>query len=187
MQKYIKAGKLKKIMARRAYYLTNTEPSSVNPDSKELANIIISRMGLSPRKLGSTEQMYRVLVELYEKMKLSAKEKKPELAVLTVEEMGNVAGITRQTMYEYIKRWIDLELIVKTTYIYENKVIVGYKLNGATLEAAFEKAVVRIKNNLDQTLKLVRELQNTIKKEKISETMKQKEGQATPLPENLGE
>ena len=161
-------------MAKRAYYLTNHEPSSVNPDSKELANVIISRMGLSPRKTGSTDQMYRVLIELYEKMKLSAKHKKPELAVLTVEEMGNVAGITRQTMYDYIKRWIDLDLIAKTTYIYEGKVIIGYKLNGSTLENAFEKAHIKVKNHMDSTLKYVKELQNTVKKEKISETMKQK-------------
>ena len=172
-------------MARRAYYLTNKEPGSVNPDSKELANIIIERMGLSPRKTGSTDQMYRVMVELYERMKLSQKEKKPELAVLTVEEMGNHANITRQTMYEYIKRWLDLELIAKTTYIYENKVIVGYKLNGVTLENAFEKATVRIRNHLDQTLKHVRDLQNTIKREKISETMKQKD--AAPAADDISQ
>ena len=162
-------------MAKRAYYLTNHEPSSVNPDSKELANVIISRTGLSPRKKGSTELKYRVLIELYERMKLSNKEKKPELAVLTVEEMGNVAGITRQTMYDYIKRWIDLDLITKTTYIYEGKVIIGYKLNGVTLENAFDKAAVKVKNNMDMTLKYVKELQNALKKEKISETMKQKD------------
>jgi hypothetical protein len=161
-------------MARRGYYLTNKEPSSVNPDSKELANVIINRVGLSPRKKGSTDQMYRVLIELYEKMKLSAKHKKPELAVLTVEEMGNVAGITRQTMYDYIKRWLDLDLITKTTYIYEGKVIIGYKLNGSTLENAFEKAHIKVKNHMESTLKYVKELQNTVKKEKISETMKQK-------------
>ncbi|MBT3720398.1 hypothetical protein HN789_01130 [archaeon] len=161
-------------MAKRAYHLTNSEPSSVSPDSKELSNVIITRMGLTPRKAGSTDKMYRVLVELYEKMKLSNKEKKPELAVLTVEEMGNVAGITRQTMYDYIKRWIDYDLIVKTTYIFEGKVIIGYKLNGATLENAFEKAAVKVKNHLDLTIKFVKELQNTLKKEKISETMKQK-------------
>jgi len=161
-------------MARRAYYLTNAEPG-LNPDSKELAEVLIQRMGLSPRKKGSTDQMYKVLIELYERTKLSAKEKKPELAVLTVEEMGNKAAITRQTMYDYIKRWNDLDLIAKTTYIYEGKVIIGYKLNGATLENAFEKAVVKVKNNLDLTLKYVRDLQNSIKKEKISETMRQKE------------
>lgn len=162
-------------MARRAYYLTSVEPASMNPDSKELAELLISRMGLSPRKVGSTDQMYKVLIELYERMKLSAREKKPELAVLTVEEMGNHAGITRQTMYEYLKRWNDLDLITKATYIFEGKVIVGYKLNGVTLENAFEKATVKIKNNLEQTLKYARELQNVVKKEKISETMKQKE------------
>ena len=118
--------------------------------------------------------MYRVLIELYERMKLSNKNKKPELAVLTVEEMGNVAGITRQTMYDYIKRWIDLDLIAKTTYIYERKVIIGYKLNGATLENAFDKASVKVKNHMDMTLKYVKELQNTVKKEKISESMKNK-------------
>ncbi|AJF61791.1 hypothetical protein QT06_C0001G0963 [archaeon GW2011_AR15] len=171
-------------MARRAFYLTQKEPSSMNPDSKELATIVISRMGLSPRKVGSTEQMYRVLIELYERIKLSAKEKKPELAVLTVEEMGNVAGITRQTMYDYIKRWIDLDLIIKTSYIFEGKVIIGYKLNGATLENAFEKAAVKIKNNLELTLKYVRELQNSIKKEKISETMRQKESHSNSPDEN---
>jgi len=171
-------------MARRAYYLTNHEPSSVNPDSKELANVIINRMGLSPRKKGSTELKYRVLIELYERMKLANKEKKPELAVLTVEEMGNIAGITRQTMYDYIKRWLDLDLITKTTYIYEGKVIIGYKLNGVTLENAFDKAAVKIKNHMEQTLKYVKELQNTLKKEKISETMKQKESLASAPNKN---
>ncbi len=161
-------------MARRAYYLTNDEPGMA-PDSKEMANVIISRMGLTPRKKGSTDMMYRVLIELYERVKLSSKEKKPELAVLTVEEMGNLANITRQTMYEYLKRWTDFELVTKTTYIYEGKVIVGYKLNGVTLENAFEKAAVRIRNNVEQTLRYVKELQNSIKNEKISETMKQRE------------
>ncbi|HIH41123.1 TPA: hypothetical protein HA239_01805 [Candidatus Woesearchaeota archaeon] len=98
--------------------------------------------------------------------------------------MGNVAGITRQTMYDYIKRWIDLDLIIKTSYIFEGKVIIGYKLNGATLENAFEKAAVKIKNNLELTLKYVRELQNSIKKEKISETMRQKESHSNSPDEN---
>jgi len=170
-------------MAKRAYYLTNLEPSSMNPNSKELANVVINRMGLSPRKKGSTELKYRVLIELYERMKLSNKEKKPELAVMTVEDMGNVAGITRQTMYDYIKRWLDYDLITKTTYIYEGKVIIGYKLNGVTLENAFEKSAVKVRNHMDQTIKYVKELQNTLKKEKISETMKQKDHQSVSKPE----
>ena len=64
-------------MAKRAYHLTHSEPNSVNPDSKELSNVIITRMGLSPRKIGSTDKMYRVLIELYERIKLANKEKKP--------------------------------------------------------------------------------------------------------------
>jgi len=88
--------------------------------------------------------------------------------------MGNFAGITRQTMYDYLKRWIDLDLIAKTTYIYQGKVIIGYKLNGNTLENAFEKAAQRINNHVEITLKYVRELQKTLKNEKLSETMKTK-------------
>ncbi|MBN1503357.1 hypothetical protein JW930_07495 [Candidatus Woesearchaeota archaeon] len=162
-------------MARRHFILSNVEPSSLSPDSKELANILITRIGLMPRKKGSTEEMYKTMIELYERTKQGAQEKKPELAVMTVEEMGNFAGITRQTMYDYIKRWLDLELITKTSYIYEGKVIIGYRLNGNTLEQAFEKAAIKVRNNMDQTLKYVRELQNALKKEKISETMKAKE------------
>lgn len=162
-------------MARRAYILTNAEPASLNPDSVELANIIIQRTGLMPRKKGSTEDMYKTLIELYERTKQAVRDKKPEMAVMTVEEMGNFAGISRQTMYDYIKRWLDLDLIAKTSYIYESKVIIGYRLNGNTLEQAFEKSAIKIRNNTETTLKYVKELQNALKKEKISETMKKKD------------
>ena len=64
-------------MARRNFILTNIEPSSMNPDSIELAKVIISRIGLMPRKKGSTEDMYKTLIELYERMKQANKEKKP--------------------------------------------------------------------------------------------------------------
>jgi hypothetical protein len=162
-------------MAKRRFLLTNVDPSSLNPDSNELAKVIINRIGLMPRKVGSTEDIFKVLVELYERSKLANREKKPEMAVLTVEEMGNLAGITRQTMYDYLKRWIDLDLVTKTTYIYEGKVIIGYKLNGPTLEGAFEKAAMRINNHVDTTLKYVRELQKALKNEKLSEVMKPKD------------
>ncbi len=162
-------------MAKRVYILSKTEPSSMNPNSEELAKVVIRRIGLMPRKSGSTKDMYKTLIELYERTKQATKEKKPELAVMTVEEMGNFAGISRQTMYDYLKRWLDLDLIEKTSYIYEGKVIIGYKLNGNTLEQAFEKAAVKIKNHTETTLKYVKELQNALKKEKISKTMKQKE------------
>lgn len=91
---------------------------------------------------------------------------------MTVEEMGYFAGITRQTMYDYLRRWLDLNLIVKTSYIKDNKVIIGYKLNGNTLEQAFERAFVQVKNNMDTTLKYAQELQKLVKNEKISETQK---------------
>lgn len=155
--------------------LTGVEPG-MNPDSEELADVIITRLGLMPRKKGSTERMNRVLVELYERTKRASREKKPTEAVMTVEEMGTFAGITRQTMYDYLKRWLDLDLITKTSFIgQDEKVVIGYKLNGNTLETAFEKARARINNNLDFTQKYILELQKVIKNEKISQTQKEKE------------
>lgn len=148
--------------------LTDTMPSSMSPDSKELAEVIIQRVGLTPRKKGSTEHMHKILIELYEKTKRANQQKKPEQAIMTVEEMALLASITRQTMYEYLDRWIELGLISKTSYIFEGKVIIGYKLNGNTLEAAFERSFALIKNNLDLTLKYVGELQKSLKNEKLS-------------------
>ncbi len=155
--------------------LSGTEPSSMNPKAEELANVVIDRVGLNPRKKGSTDKMYRTLIELYERAKKAAQNKKPEEAVMTVEEMGAFAGITRQTMYDYLKRWTELDLIVKTSYIYEGKVIIGYKLNGLNLENAFEKSFVKIKNHMEATQKYVKELQKAIKNEKLSQKMKQKD------------
>lgn len=158
----------------RKIVLTNVEPGSINPNSEELSKVIINRIGLVPRKKGSTDQMYKAFLLLYERMKQSNQEKKPEIAVVTVEDMGNAAGITRQTMYDYLGRWLDLDLMVKTSYIVEGKVVIGYKLNGNTLENAFEKAMVKVKNNMDLTLKYVQELQRTIKNEKLRTVMKEK-------------
>jgi len=146
--------------------LSMREPG-MNPNSDELASVIIDRLGLSPRKEGSTDKMHKTLLELYERQKRANREKKPELAVLTVEEMAILAGITRQTMYDYLKRWLDLNLISKTSFIQGSKVVIGYKLNGQTLEAAFEKAVSRIHGHLDDSKKFVQELQRIIKNEKI--------------------
>ena len=149
--------------------LNGIEPS-INPDSDELANIVLSRIGLLPRKKGATDKMPRTLLELYERAKQSYRTKKPELSVMTVEEMGMHAGITRQTMYDYLRRWTEINLIVKTSYISDGKVVVGYKLNGNTIEQAFEKAMSTIKQNMDATQRYIRELQRLIKNEKIAET-----------------
>lgn len=153
--------------------ISDVEPG-MNPTAEELSKIILARVGLAPRKQGSTDKMHNVLLELYEKSKLSQRDKKPEAAVMTVEEMGLFAGITRQTMYDYLKRWIDLNMITKTSYINEGKVIVGYKLNGNTLESAFEKAMQKVSNNMETSMKLVRELQKLVKNEKIAKTQKER-------------
>ena len=158
-------------MKKTKIILTDEEPG-MNPTSNELANIIIQRIGLSPRKQGSTQKMHNTFIELYERAKRAAQKKSPEEAVMTVEEMGAFAGITRQTMYDYLKRWTDLNLIQKTSYIKGNDVIIGYRLNGNTLEQAFEKAQMTIRNNLETTQKYVKELQKLLKNEKIKRSSK---------------
>ncbi|MFP4111706.1 MAG: hypothetical protein ACLFPQ_05745 [Candidatus Woesearchaeota archaeon] len=153
---------------------SNHEPG-MNANSEELAKVIINRIGLSPRKEGSTDKMYRTFLELYERSKRANREKNPELSVMTVDEMGYFAGITRQTMYDYLKRWMALNLIVKTSYIKDGKVIIGYKLNGNTLEQAFEKTVQKVNNHQETTMKYIKELQKIVKNEKLSKNMMKSE------------
>ncbi|HME87226.1 MAG TPA: hypothetical protein VKE88_02340 [Candidatus Nanoarchaeia archaeon] len=154
--------------------ISDHEPG-MNPTAEELTKVIMQRMGLMPRKEGATDKMHNVLAELYERMKGAQREKRPESSVMTVEELGLHAGITRQTMYDYLKRWLELDLITKTSYIHEGKVIVGYKLNGSTLESSFEKAVQKVNNHLETSMKYVRELQKLIKNEKISSAQQKRQ------------
>ncbi|MBI2549422.1 hypothetical protein HYW21_08820 [Candidatus Woesearchaeota archaeon] len=155
--------------------LTNREPG-LNPSSEELALIIIERIGLVPRKKGSTDKMHHVLIELYERSKQAHRTKEPELGMMTVEEMGTFAGITRQTMYDYLKRWLEINLIVKTSYFKGTKIMHGYRLNGPTLEAAFEKCIQTVHNNLDTTMKYIQELQKVVKNEKIKRSQQERVG-----------
>jgi DNA-binding transcriptional regulator GbsR (MarR family) len=175
-------------MATPQFILRHSEPT-MNPSSDELANVIIHRMGLMPRKKGSTEKIHRILVELYEKAKVASRDKNPTSALITVEEMAMHAGISRQTMYDYIKRWLDMDFISKTSYIgAEQKVIIGYKLNGPTLESAFDKSKTKILNNVDITAKYIGELQRILKNEKISKRFDEKRKdneQQTLTPEKL--
>ena len=177
-------------MATPQFILRHSEPT-MNPSSDELANVIIHRMGLMPRKKGSTEKIHRILVELYEKAKVASRDKTPTSALMTVEEMAMHAGISRQTMYDYIKRWLDMDFINKTSYIGpEQKVIIGYKLNGPTLESAFDKSKTKILNNVDITAKYIGELQRILKNEKISKRFDEKRTtkpieQQTLTPEEL--
>ena len=147
--------------------LNDIEPS-INSTSEQLSEVIIHRLGLMPRKKGSTEKMNKILVELYERTKQSNRDKNPTSAVMTVEEMAAYASITRQTMYEYLRRWLDIDLIEKTSFVGpDTKVVIGYRLNGSTMESAFDKVRVRVNNNLDFTAKYIKELQRVLKNENI--------------------
>ena len=155
--------------------LTEIEPA-IGANSEELSNIVINRIGVMPRKKGATDRMNRVLIELYERNKAANREKNPKLSVMTVEDMGTIAGITRQTMYDYLKRWLAIDMVVKTSYIdNNNKAVIGYKLNGTTLEGAFDKAKAKINNNLNLTTRYIIELQRLIKNEKLSQKQQKTE------------
>ena len=155
--------------------LTDVEPG-ISSGVEDLAKVVINRLGLAPRKKGSTDKMHKLLVQLYERAKNAAQNKDQRLAVMTVEEMAFYTDITRQTMYEYLRRWLEISLVVKTSYIdQEGKSIVGYRLNGNNLEDAFEKTQMKVRNNLEFTHKYVKELQRLIKNEKIRGKQKEKE------------
>lgn len=144
------------------------------PDAnvEELSRTLLARFGLLPRKKDGNAAMHKLLLELYERKKVANRDRKPEAAVIPVEMMGNVAGIKRQTMYEYLHRWLDLGILKKTSFVSDGKVVIGYELNGANLEGAFRKAETSIRNHLDASFKLVDTLQNEIKKAKIREGLK---------------
>jgi len=155
------------IIIEQKIILTNAEPD-INSTGDQLASVVINRLGLMPRKKGSTEKMNQILIQLYERVKEATRVHNPSKAIITVEEMGMYAGITRQTMYDYIKRWLDLDFIIKISFVDEfHKVVIGYRLNGNTIEQAFEKVRTKITNNMDYTVKYIKELQKTLKNEKI--------------------
>ncbi len=145
-----------------------------NSSSEQLAMVLLARFGLLPRKKDAQAKMHALLLEIYERKKKSNRERKPEIAVVPVDEMGAYAGISRQTMYEYLHRWLELAILKKTTFVAEGKVVTGYELNGQNLEGAFRKAETVIKNHLEYSFKLVDKLQNEVKKEKIIETLSSK-------------
>lgn len=146
------------------------EDSEILPDANttEVARVLLSRFGLLPRKKDGTAKMHELLLELYERKKQANREKKPEAAVMPVEQMGVFAGIKRQTMYDYLHRWLELSVLKKTSFVSGGKVVIGYELNGNNLEGAFRRAETIIKNHIEQSFKLVEHLQNEIKKEKIT-------------------
>lgn len=134
---------------------------------EEMSKTLLTRFGLIPRKRDGQAQFHKLLLELYERKKIANREKRPETGVMTVEEMGFFAGIKRQTMYDYLGRWTKLNILKKTSFVSDGKVVIGYELNGPTMEMAFKKAEYTIRNHLDESFNLIRELQNEIKKEKL--------------------
>jgi len=147
------------------FLLGNAEP--INQEVEELAKVLTARFGLSPRKKDGNAQLHKLLLQLYEKKKEANREKKPELAVVPVEEMALYAGIKRQTMYDYLRRWLDLQILKKTSFVSAGKVVIGYELNGTNLEGAFRKAEATLKAHVDSSFRLIEQLQNEIKKEKL--------------------
>lgn len=147
------------------FLLGNAEP--VGKEVEELSKVLIARFGLSPRKKDGSAQLHKVLLQLYERKKEANREKKPEAAVMPVEEMALHAGIKRQTMYDYLRRWLDLQVLKKTSFVSGGKVIIGYELNGTNLEGAFRKAESTLKGHLDASFRVIEQLQNEIKKEKL--------------------
>jgi len=147
------------------FLLDSAEP--VNHEVEELAKVLTARFGLAPRKKDGNAQLHKLLLQLYEKKKEANREKKPELAVVPVEEMALYAGIKRQTMYDYLRRWLDLQILKKTSFVAGGKVVIGYELNGTNLEGAFRKAEATLKAHVDSSFRLIEQLQNEIKKEKL--------------------
>jgi hypothetical protein len=164
------------------FELEVTEPLP-DADTEEIARILLARFGLLPRKKDGQAKMHKLLLELYERKKSANREKKPEEAVMTVEDMGVFAGIKRQTMYDYLGRWLSLSLLKKTSFVANGKVVIGYELNGTNLESAFKKAEVTVKNHLDMSLDIVRNLQNEVKKEKIRSNIPSSAPEPGPTPE----
>lgn len=136
-------------------------------DSEELSKVVLARFGLIPRKKDAKAGFHKLLLELYERKKNANNEKKPELAVMTVEEMGSYSGIKRQTMYDYLRRWLSLQILKKTTLVNSGVVASGYELNGQNLENAFRKSEGIIHDHVNKSIEIVKELQNEVKKDKL--------------------
>lgn len=148
------------------FQLEHVEPVP-NATSSEMAKIVLSRFGLMPRKRDGQAKFEKLLLEMYERKKKANKDHRPEVAVMPVEDMGVFSGIARQTMYEYVKRWVQLGIIKKTSFVSNGKVVIGYELNGNNLEGAFNKASQIVRNHTETSLDIIRNLQLEIKKEKL--------------------
>jgi hypothetical protein len=103
--------------------------------SDEILKTILKRMGLAPSKVDAIGDFNRLFKELYERKKFAIKD--PKNSVMSVDEMSIYAGIKRQTMYDYLNRWLEIRFLKKTCIGFNEKI--GYELSGASLEASFQK------------------------------------------------
>lgn len=147
------------------FQLSGAEAVSNEPE--ELSKVLLARFGLTPRKKDGSAKMHKLLLQLYERKKQANRHRMPELGIMPVEEMALYAGIKRQTMYDYLKRWLDLHVLKKNSFVSAGKVVIGYELNGTNMESAFRKAEATLKAHMDASFKIVEKLQNEIKKEKL--------------------
>ena len=138
-----------------------------NANSRELTRCILDRFGLLPRKSGAKIHVENLVMELYERKKRAYKDKNQDAAIMTVEEMATFSNISRQTMYDYLYRFLSLNILKKTSFISQNKLVVGYELSGNNLETSFSKAIELINEQLSTSMDIIKDLQNEIKKEKL--------------------
>lgn len=145
------------------------EEREAHPDAsvEELARVVLARFGLLPKKIDGTAKLEKLLLELNERKKMAYRDKNPEIAVVPVEEMGLIAGIARQTVYDHLGRWLFLEVLKKTSFVSNGRVVIGYELNGPTLEAALKKAEAKIQYLMKGSFDVVEQLKSKIKSEKI--------------------
>ena len=89
-------------------------------------------------------------------------------------------------MYEYLNRFLDLDLVKKISFVSQGKVVIGYEMNGTNLEGAFRKAEVRVRNHIEQSFNIIEQIQKEVKKEKIIASSKKEaysHQQDSPLPD----
>lgn len=148
------------------YELKKLNPGP-NPTKEELASVILGRVGLLPKKRDAKAGFNKLLLELYERKKKAVRENRPEIALFKIEEMASIAGIKRQTFYDYLGRWTSLGIIKKETYLRDTSKLRGYELAGNNIEHAFKKIKNYFDEHLESTRSMIITLQSEIKKEKL--------------------
>lgn len=156
-------------------------------NTEELCRVLLARFGLLPRKKNADAQLHRLMLELYERKKQASREKRPELSVMPVEDMAVYASIKRQTMYEHLARFLQFGILKKTSFVSGGRVVIGYELNGQSLEAAFRKAESAISSHVEKSFKLIETLQNELRREKLRKDSSLPAGASASQPVREGD